>query len=65
VSDWNDKTVPLGKRKQDFVRWALTKGMDIRQAKLACYRYFRKEIEAQDEREYWKAVSEADERGIR
>lgn len=62
MSDWSDKTVPLGKRKQDFVRWALTKGMDIRQAKLSCYRYFRKEIEAQNEREYWEAVSEADER---
>jgi hypothetical protein len=39
--------------------------MNIRQAKLACYRHFQKEIEAQEEREYWKAVSEADERGIR
>jgi len=31
--DFNDKTLPIGKRKQAYVRWAISKGTDLIVAK--------------------------------
>ena len=31
--DFNDKTIPIGKRKQAFVKWAVSKGTELAKAK--------------------------------
>ena len=31
--DFNDKTIPIGKRKQSFVKWAVSKGTELAKAK--------------------------------
>ncbi len=31
--DFNDKSIPIGKRKQAYVKWAVSKGTDIIKAK--------------------------------
>ena len=38
---FKDKSVPLGKRKQAYVKWLMQKkGYSLDAAKLACSRYF-------------------------
>lgn len=42
--DFNDTTIPIGKRKVEFVRWLMqTKHCSRNDAKLACYRKFYRE----------------------
>lgn len=60
MTDWDDRSIPLGKRKQSFVKWALTKGISLKEAKLMCYRRFRHEIEAENQRIYWKNIEMED-----
>lgn len=38
--DIYDATIPLGKRKQSFVKWLMRKGVALGQAKLICSRKF-------------------------
>lgn len=37
---WDDRSVPIGKRKQLFVKWLMSKGESLKRAKLICYRKF-------------------------
>lgn len=37
---FDDLNVPLGKRKQLFVKWLMSKGHSLRNAKLICYKRF-------------------------
>lgn len=41
--DFDDQSVPIGKRKVAFVKWMLRRGETMRDAKIACYRKFRRE----------------------
>jgi hypothetical protein len=38
--DFNDEKLPIGKRKQAYIKWAVSKGTDIEQAKKQANRKF-------------------------
>ena len=42
--DFDDYSIPLGKRKQAYVSWLMHKGRTLNEAKLYCYYKFYKEI---------------------
>jgi hypothetical protein len=41
----NDQSIPLGKRKQHFVKWLLSQGVPLEKSKLICGRKFYHEIQ--------------------
>ena len=61
---FNDKSVPLGKRKQAYVKWLMkTHKCSLDEAKLRCYKMFYHEIKdredklnqrAEDDKQYWR-----------
>jgi hypothetical protein len=61
--DWNDESVPLGKRKQTFFQWLLRKGKSVNEAKLICYRKFYHEINNAQEQEHNRQISECYKNG--
>jgi hypothetical protein len=38
--DFNDETAPIGKRKQAYIRWAVSNGTDINAAKIQANKKF-------------------------
>ncbi len=47
--DITDESIPLGKRKQAFVKWLMHKGRSLDDSKLICYKKFYHEIKAEEE----------------
>lgn len=37
--NFNDETIPIGKRKQAYVKWAVSKGTDIDSSQLYHFRF--------------------------
>lgn len=38
--DFNDDTIPIGKRKQAYVKWAVSKGTSLKKAKIQANKKF-------------------------
>jgi len=52
--NWNDRKIPIGKRKQSYVKWLMKQRISLKDAKLLCYRRFRAEIEAENRSVIWE-----------
>lgn len=67
--DFNDSSIPLGKRKQAFVKWLMQRqGLSLREARIACSRKFGRNEgqlrQARDERttQKWTQLQERSHR---
>ena len=52
--NWNDRKIPIGKRKQSYVKWLMKQRISLEEAKRLCYRRFRAEIEAENRTKIWE-----------
>jgi hypothetical protein len=61
--NFKDPKVPLGKRKQAFVKWRISCGDSIGEAKLFCGRYFYHEIKSEAWDEHSKDLDKFNKTG--